>query len=39
MPFVDWKEEVAFKKDEQFGLVYFSIRHLKSSPPLPLLAL
>jgi hypothetical protein len=44
MPFVDWQEEAPFKKygfpvdTEQFGLVYFSIRHLKSSPPLPLLA-
>jgi hypothetical protein len=38
MPFVDWKGEATFKKDEQFGLVYFNIRHLKSSPTLSLLA-
>jgi hypothetical protein len=45
MPFVDWKEEAPFRKNglpvetEQFGLMYFRIRRLKSSPLLSLLAL
>jgi hypothetical protein len=43
MPFVDWKK-AQFKKGgfpigtEQFWIVYFSIRHLQNSPPLPVLA-